>query len=375
MKQQIFTLVSVICLAAGVPAIAAPSPTEPFDRIVLKDMTVIKASLVKDMGDSLAYFELGDIEFVKHMVGRDQVFKWVHTTAAPAKAIPALDTAVAHASAPVPQQTESRAIPTPDTMRPKEPVEPSKADDTVAENFPVVDYLVIMAKLDSTERANARPTPTEQPAASEPKPQPAPVPEPAAATAARDTAVPNGLARVRFDPPTVTTGVKLMPRSGMVAINIIPSITSLALGLRQWYGKGFGWGAQGAILWGSASGFTVNYELMRALNSVGRVRWYFFPKIGYQWTTITTQEINMLGTHVPSISMDLSFMSFVLGLGLEWRSGINRNHGWAIEAGYQGGSANYTIKSYTIAGYTVPETKSTYSPSPVFLGFSYAYYF
>ncbi len=40
-------------------------------------MTVIKASLVKEMGDSLAYFELNDTDFVKHMVGRDQVFKWV----------------------------------------------------------------------------------------------------------------------------------------------------------------------------------------------------------------------------------------------------------------------------------------------------------
>jgi hypothetical protein len=63
MNKRTFFLVAALdlCLLYKLNA-----ETEPFDRIVLKDMTVIKASLVKEMPDSLAYFELNDTAFVKH---------------------------------------------------------------------------------------------------------------------------------------------------------------------------------------------------------------------------------------------------------------------------------------------------------------------
>jgi len=82
MTRQTFFLLAAVAVPCvfGIPIAAsgaASAETETFDRIVLKDMTVIKASLVKDMGDSLAYFELNDTEFIKRMVGRDQVFKWI----------------------------------------------------------------------------------------------------------------------------------------------------------------------------------------------------------------------------------------------------------------------------------------------------------
>jgi hypothetical protein len=76
--------------------------------------------------------------------------------------------------------------------------------------------------------------------------------------------------------------------------------------------------------------------------------------------------------------MNLSFVNFILGLGMEWRGGINRNHGVSFEIGYQAGKADYTIKGYTtsIAGYsyTVPDSKGSYS-MPIYFGGSYAYYF
>jgi hypothetical protein len=193
--------------------------------------------------------------------------------------------------------------------------------------------------------------------------------------------VPEGLTQVRLDPPTGTEGFKIVPRSGMVAININPSFTSLGLGLRTWSAGGFGFRAGGAVMWGSASGFMVNTQIMLALNakSNSRVRWYLFPMIGYQWISIESEGMDIMGISTPSSTMDLSLMNYVFGLGAEWRAGINRNHGLAVEVGYQGGSAEYKIHTdaYTIYGMPVPasDTKATYEPMPFYFMFSYAYYF
>jgi TolB-like protein len=191
-------------------------------------------------------------------------------------------------------------------------------------------------------------------------------------------AVPEGLAQVRLDPPTGTEGMKIVPRSGLVAININPSFTSLGLGFRTWSAGGFGFAAGGAVNWGSASGFSVKAQPMLALNakSKSRVRWYLFPMIGYQWISIETESMDFGSYSTPSTSTDISLMNYVLGLGAEWRVGINRNHGLAAEVGYQGGEGTYETEPYTYMGMTIdPGGEQTYEPVPFYLMFSYAYYF
>jgi hypothetical protein len=188
-------------------------------------------------------------------------------------------------------------------------------------------------------------------------------------------AIPAGLSQVRLDPPTKTDGVKVIPRSGMLAINILPSLSSIGVGLRNWGSTGWGFGAKGSLLWLGESGFNLSGEVMKALNSEGRARWYLFAGLGYQWMSITTPAI----LDVPSASISVSLPNFIIGLGAEWRFGINRNHGVSFELGYQAGSADYTIHqpAYTIGGYyTVPatDTKGSYS-MPFYFGGAYAYYF
>ncbi|MFH0920882.1 MAG: hypothetical protein V1913_11020 [Fibrobacterota bacterium] len=377
-RQALFLLLLswVACAFAAPPASSGTSETEPYDRIVLKDMTVIKASLVKEAGDSLAYFELGDNDFVKHSVDLSQVFKWVKAT--PAAAAPP----------------------------------PAAADD----NMPVVDYQIVIARLDAVARGNAPVatasyTPAANAVASErglaasgavaqsplPVPAPAPVPSakvpmaapavagPAVSAAPAETpvydsdeAIPEDLTKVRLDPPTGTEGVKLVPRSGMLAININPSLSGLGLGLRGWSPPGLGFGVKGAVLWGSATGFLLNGEIMQALNTASRNRWYFFIGGGYQWSTITV-DLSSISSGMSDMTMDLSFGSFIVGIGVEWRKGINRNHGISFELGYQKGSAEYTTDAYTVGygsySYTMPEQTNTFDLSPIYLGFNYAYYF
>lgn len=383
MTRQTFFLLAAVAVPCvfGIPIAAsgaASAETETFDRIVLKDMTVIKASLVKDMGDSLAYFELNDTEFIKRMVGRDQVFKWIRA---------------------VPLQKDSprtKAPPASDSVR-KEPQNrlPEKNEpvaemvkDSVKDSIPVVDYQSVVSRNKAPQGGGVRrdtvsPTPVKADTAlatrsrdsgSIASAQPVPV---KAADYDSTEAVPAGLSQVRLDPPT-QEGVKIIPRSGMLAININPSLGSLGLGIRDWTSKRTGFAFKAAVLWGSESGFNLGIESMEAINLRGRIRWYGFYGIGYQWMTITTPGISMMGVNVPSTSMNLSFVNFILGLGMEWRGGINRNHGVSFEIGYQAGKADYTIKGYTtsIAGYsyTVPDSKGSYS-MPIYFGGSYAYYF
>lgn len=383
-RQTVFLLVSVsIPCAFGAffaASAASPAGAEPFDRIVLKDMTVIKASLVKETGDSLAYFELNDPEFVKHMVGRDQVFKWIRAT-------PAQTASPRKATAPAPDSSRIEK----QSRMPEKIVQPAAAvKDSAEDGIPVVDYQSVLSRTGATQWAGAtQPAPVKADTAlathsrdsvSFPivSPVVASVP-PAAAEYDSNDAVPAGLSQVRLDPPTNTEGVKIVPRSGMLAINITPSLGSLGLGIRSWSSMRFGFGVKAAILWGSASGFLVNAEIMNALNSKGRVRWYGFAGVGYQWTNITTPEISIGSVNVPSTSMDLSFLNLVFGIGMEWRMGINRNHGLAFEIGFQAGKADYTMKGYTttIYGqpYTVPDSKNTFKLSPIYFGGSYAYYF
>jgi hypothetical protein len=368
-------------LALGFCAFSArAADTETFDKIVLKDMTVIKAGLVKEVGDSLAYFELNDPDFVKHMISKDQVFKWVKAASQPG---PAPKTAAP--AAPV------QKAPPPDTGR-KPPQNPQPeiatapaVKDSVKDSIPMVDYQVVLARLDSIDRSKQRPAivaslPVKAAAA-----MPVAAPAPVAVEYDTSEAVPENLAKVRLDPPTGTEGVKIVPRSGLVAININPSFTSLGLGFRTWSAGGFGFSAGAAVLWGSASGFTVKAQPMLALNAKSgtRIRWYLFPMIGYQWISYSIPSVSVMGISTPSASMDLSLMNFAFGLGAEWRVGINRNHGLAVEIGYQGGSADYTIHTdahtynFGYGPITTPpsDTKGTYSPSPFYLMFSYAYYF
>ena len=160
----------------------------------------------------------------------------------------------------------------------------------------------------------------------------------------------------------------------MLAINILPSLSSIGVGIRNWGSTGWGFGAKGSLLWLGESGFNLSGEVMKALNSEGRARWYLFAGLGYQWMSITTPEI--MG--IPGSTIDLSLPNFIIGLGAEWRFGINRNHGMSFELGYQAGSADYTIHqpSYTYYGYTMPatDTKGSYS-MPFYFGGAYAYYF
>ncbi|MGA2507301.1 MAG: hypothetical protein ABSF80_07485 [Chitinispirillaceae bacterium] len=442
MKRQTFFLLAVLLISLAFDARSAAagsstSETEPFDRIVLKDMTVIKASLVKEMGDSLAYFELNDPDFVKHTVGRDQVFKWIHATlpaTSPRKVTPP--------PAPVVSNVEQQNRAPAQNVRTTAAVQESEQD-----GVPVVDYQSVVLRSDAAERGGIqRPTIAEAPVRAEtspavparepaalpsvdynrvnetaqipsqqrssaidssrierqsPPPQPearffskraktavsAPPEPPAPAVTANvsmnnvsmnyDTndAIPAGLSQVRLDPPTRTDGVKVVPRSGMLAINILPSLSSIGVGLRNWGSTGWGFGAKGSLLWLGESGFNLSGEVMKALNSEGRARWYLFAGLGYQWMSITTPEI--MG--IPGSTIDLSLPNFIIGLGGEWRFGINRNHGVSFELGYQAGSADYTIHqpAYTIGGYyTVPatDTKGSYS-MPFYFGGAYAYYF
>ena len=247
-------------------------------------MTVIKASLVKEMGDSLAYFELNDPEFVKHVVGRDQVFKWIRATpqqaASPRKAIvpaPAADSSRMERQNRVPEKT----------VRPAAAVK-----DSMKDSMPVVNYQSAVMRNDSTQGVVRRPAVVQAPVKADTALAPHSrdsaslpfVPPVTSAAAEYDSndAVPAGLSQARLDPPTETEGVKIIPRSGMLAINIIPSLSSLGVGIRDWSAKGSGFGLKGAIYWLGASGFLVNAELMQALNSKGRVRWYLFRRARIQ---------------------------------------------------------------------------------------------
>jgi hypothetical protein len=389
MKTKTILLLAVLTfLNLNTRSSGSEAKPELFDRIVLKDMTVIKASLVKDLGDSLAYFELNDTEFVKHTIGRDQVFKWVR--AVPKTVSSDKITLPASGSANIERTTVSASQNKTQTI----------INDSLKNDIPVVDYqtAILNAVKDSeiTQLPAALNTSVNALQKNETKDldnesrgyihqagafskadyKPKPV-EPAYSVTEYDTSnsIPTGLSRVRLDLPTKTEGVRIIPRSGMLAINPSISLGSVGLGLRNWSASGLGFGANGEWLWGSESGFLVNGELMQALNSQGRCRWYGFGKIGYEWITM-----NISGT-----SLDLSFANFILGIGLEWRTGINRNHGWSVELGYQYGQADYSYTqkgyTYTISGsgieFTVPEEKvnSSYNLSPVYMGFSYSYYF
>ena len=175
-RHKIFLLaVLFIPLAFGARSAAAGSSmseTEPFDRIVLKDMTVIKASLVKEMGDSLAYFELNDPDFVKHVVGRDQVFKWIHATppaASPKKVTPP--------PAPVVNSVEQQ------NRAPEQKVRvpaPAPVQESADDGVPVVDYQAVVLRSDAAERGGIqRPTIAEAPVRAEAAPI-VPAREPAA---------------------------------------------------------------------------------------------------------------------------------------------------------------------------------------------------
>jgi len=373
-RQTFFLLAAVLIPFAFNVRFAAAAETETFDRIVLKDMTVIKASLVKEMGDSLAYFELNDTDFVKHMVGRDQVFKWVravpqHTAFPSEVAPPASDSSRKELSNRVPEKNMPLA---------------AVAKDSLKDSIPVVDYQSVLLRNKAPQAVGIRrdmvsPAPVKADTAlavhSRDSESIASVPQAPAAATEYDSndAIPAGLSQVRLDQPT-KEGVKIVPRSGMLAININPSLGSLGLGIRDWTSKRTGFALKGSILWGSESGFNLSIESMEAINLRGRVRWYGFYGVGYQWMTITTPA--MFG--VPSSSIDLSFANFILGLGLEWRMGINRNHGISFEIGYQYGNASYTIHqpAYSLYGVQIPasDTKGSYS-MPVYFGGSYAYYF
>jgi hypothetical protein len=370
MTRQTFFLLATVVIPCAFGAFFAASAAssadaEPFDRIVLKDMTVIKASLVKETGDSLAYFELNDPEFVKHMVGRDQVFKWIRATPRQPESPP-------KATAPAP---DSSRMEKQDRLPEKNVQPPAAVKDSAEEGIPVVDYQSVLLRSGAPQGAGApQPAPvkadTALPMHSGDSGMAPPAP-PIAAEYDSSDAVPAGLSKVRLDQPTKTEGVKIVPRSGMLAINITPSLGSLGLGIRSWSSKGFGFGIKAALLWGSASGFLVNAEIMNALNSKGRCRWYGFAGVGYNWMTITIDLPTM-----PSVSMDLSFANLVFGVGLEWRMGINRNHGVSFEIGFQAGKADYTMHMDGDGGYIKPmDITATYKLSPIYFGGSYAYYF
>jgi len=387
MNKRTFFLVAALTCACFTKLNAE---TEPFDRIVLKDMTVIKAGLVKEMPDSLAYFELNDTAFVKHVVARDQVFKWIKSTPpAPVlkkTAAPAPDSGKAKL-APVPEKIVPVQTVAKDTAADKIPVVDYKLEqktvpiekaapppvvvkDSVKDSIPVVDYQVMVLRNDSTKTGISS-TKSSHEVVQSILLQKAAAVDSSKIEYDSSAEVPVGLTKVRLDPPTKNDGVKVVPRSGMLAINPSISIGSLGLGIRDWTASGFGFGAKGEWLWGSESGVLINGELMLALNKQGRVRWYLFGGGGYEWVSITTPAI----MSIPSTTVNLSFANFVLGLGLEWRMGINRNHGLSIELGYQYGQGNYTIPKQTIYGQTIPASTNTYPISPVYFGFSYAYYF
>jgi hypothetical protein len=270
-------------------------------------------------------------------------------------------------------------------------VQPAAAvKDSADDSIPVVDYQSVLSRTGAVEGGVKPPAivraPVKADTASLVHARDSSVaPSVSSATAEYNSsdAVPAGLSKARLDPPTNTEGVKIVPRSGMLAINITPSINSLGVGIRDWSSKGFGFGIKGAVYWLGASGFLVNAEIMNALNSTGRCRWYGFAGVGYNWMSITTPDISMMGMNIPGTSMDLSFVNLTFGLGGEWRMGINRNHGLAFEIGFQAGKADYTIKGYTAhvsyGGYSqdipVPESTNTFKLSPIFFGGSYAYYF
>jgi len=446
---------------------ASSADTEPFDRIVLKDMTVIKASLVKEVGDSLAYFELNDPDFNKHVVARDQVFKWIPAThAAAQKASPRKAEPPATEPARVEQRQSiqpAAAVNVPAPVDNEKNVPVTVAKDSVEDGVPVVDYLSVVLSSEAAEKGSARRTPA--PAApvkteaaptwapAVPSREPAAVPSvdydnirgggaaaqktsgkkaaepvqkiaaidssrierqspksvtgalagtfskrgksPAAAesyvppppTIAADTVaveydtndvIPAGLSQVRLDPPTKLDGVKIVPRSGMVAINIMPSLSSLTIGFRDWSSKGSGINVKAGIYWLSVSGFLVNAELMQVLNSrsQSRARWYGFAGAGYNWMTITTPA--MMG--IPSTTTDVKFANLILGIGGEWRVGINRNHGLSFELGYQYGKGEYSTEGFWYDPGWGPDiwiagSKNTYKLMPVYFGGSYAYYF
>ena len=473
MTRKTFFLLAVLVIPSIVDVStvawgASSADNEPFDRIVLKDMTVIKASLVKQIGDSLAYFELNDPDFNKHVVARDQVFKWIPATPATAqKASPKKVEPPAPEPIHVEQHQNIQPAPAPAAaVYVPAPVDNEKnvsatvAKDSVEDGVPVVDYLsVVLGSSYAAEKGSVRRTPAPAaPAKTEAVPAWAPavpsreaaaVPSvdydnirgeaaatqktsgkkaaasvqktaavdssrierqspkslagafskrgkgPAAAesyappspTVAADTAameydpndaIPAGLSQVRLDPPTKIDGVKIIPRSGMVAINIVPSISSLTVGLRDWSGKGSGISVKAGIYWLSVSGFLVNAELMQVLNSrsQSRARWYGFAGAGYNWMTITTPA--MMG--IPSTTTDIKFANLILGIGGEWRVGINRNHGLSFELGYQYGKGEYSTEGFWYDPGWGPDiwiagSKNTYKLMPVYFGGSYAYYF
>jgi len=89
------------------------------------------------------------------------------------------------------------------------------------------------------------------------------------------------MSQVRLDPPT-QEGVKIIPRSGMLAININPSLGSLGLGIRDWTSKRTDLPSRPLFCGVLKADLTWVSKSMEAINLRGRIRWYGFYGIGYQ---------------------------------------------------------------------------------------------
>ncbi len=174
--------------------------------------------------------------------------------------------------------------------------------------------------------------------------------------------------KVRLLPPTSKGSTPRPPRSGMTAIAITPSWGALGLGIRNWSTS---WGQSVRLQYmklDDVTGYAGTAQVMFFSSSSG-ARKYVTPGITYQ--------------SISSSNFDLSLLSIFAALGIEWRSGINKNHGWGFEIGYQKGEADYTMEIPGFAGIegipgtsTQPtEISATYEVPKLYLGFNYAYYY
>jgi len=112
---------------------------------------------------------------------------------------------------------------------------------------------------------------------------------------------------------------------------------------------------------------TARARLMRTVGTGQKTRWFLFLSPGYM---AINEKQKLAGT---TMKYSISMPTVALGVGFEKLYGFKKNKGWGMELGYQYGSADYTLK-YSFMG--MDQTyNGTYDASPLYLGFTWAYYF
>jgi hypothetical protein len=359
--------------------------SEEAQKIVLKDMTIINASLVKEEGDSLYYFLENDLSFSKKSVAKKDVFKWVTS---PGKVEPTVSTKnnptlieskTAKANANV-----NSNIPVTEVKRKKSSwisvFQYSDSSESVQFKYvklgsqsPVFEYLkqdIDSIRFEDGKRialSSGQIKSNDSPAQTV-----APRTAPSESFDPNDSIPENGLKTVRFDAPTGTEGVKIRARSGLTSINFRLGYKYLGIGYRSW--SPFGVQANLLGFYGDLYGFSLEGKGMFPIYT-NKVRFYGFAAYQYMQLNMEFPKIPKMDTKnpyaMPTMSgetevVTISTNGFIGGLGWEWRAGINKNHGWNLELGLQSVTGKFESESIGSQDVDLPI---------IYFGVGYAYYF